>query len=147
MSALILKLYHSKAIRYLFAAGIATVVDVTVYYSIFNYLLEKQNLQLTQSFIIGAPTVSLACSYSCGLVTNFLITKNFVFKESELRSRSQFIRFLIVAFVVLIANYYFMNFLIKSLDWYPTIARGFSAVSIGVFSFMSHKAFSFRIKS
>lgn len=134
-----------KPVRYFFSAGIATVVDVLVYYLVFNYVLHQQEVELFSSMIVQAPTVALTCSYSCGLITNFSITKYFVFHESELSGRIQLFRFIMVALVVLMANYFFMYFLINILGWYPTLSRAFSAISIGIFSFVAHRFFSFRI--
>jgi putative flippase GtrA len=133
-----------KAIRYFFSAGMATVVDVVVYYFVFNYVLHQQTLYIGDVFALKAPTVSLICSYTSGLFTNFFITKYFVFHESELAGRWQFVRFLLIAFFVLILNYYFMYFLIQVLGWYPTLSRAFSAVTIGLFSFVAHRSFSFK---
>jgi len=139
------KLLKLKAMRYLIAAGIATVIDVLVYYLFLNKILHKYDLEIN-SIKLGAPGVSLAISYTCGLITNFTITKLFVFKESDLRTRHQFFRFTIVALAVLFANYGFMKFLIDALGFYPTIARAVSALIIGMLSFIIHKAFSFQIK-
>jgi len=47
--------------------------------------------------------------------------------------------------VVLVANYFFMYFLINVLGWYPTLSRAVSAITIGVFSFVAHRVFSFKI--
>lgn len=138
------ELYHNKVLRYFFAAGTATLVDVFVYFMMLHYVLEKQNVTIN-ALVIGAPSISLMVSYSCGLVTNFSITKYFVFAESELRGRSQFGRFVLVALIVLIANYFFMNFLIKVVGIYPTPSRAISALTIGVFSFVAHKLFSFKV--
>ena len=140
------ELYNNKVVRYFFAAGTATLVDVSVYFITLHYFLHKQNLHLSESVVIGAPSVSLFVSYSSGLVTNFLITKYFVFAESELKGRTQFTRFVAVALVVLFANYLFMSFLIKVMHIFPTPARAISALSIGVFSFTAHKFFSFRMR-
>lgn len=142
----IIKLLKLKALRYLIAAGIATIVDITVYYLVLNKVLQKNDLHIG-TIILGAPGVSLAVSYSCGLITNFSITKLFVFKESDLRTRYQFFRFAIVALAVLFANYGFMKFLIDALNLYPTLSRAISAICIGVLSFIIHKAFSFQIKN
>ena len=145
---MILKIYHSKVFRYFIAAGLATVVDITVYFCMFNYILQKQVVPVPfiDGFVFQAPTVSLFTSYSCGLVTNFTITKFFVFHESNLRTRWQFIRFAGVAFMILGLNYLLMTFLIRGMDWYPTLARTFSALSIGVLSFIIHKSFSFKVR-
>jgi putative flippase GtrA len=123
-----------KAVRYFFAAGIATLVDVAVYYMVFNHVLHQQSFEAGDWLVLKAPTFALICSYSSGLVTNFGISRLWVFTESELSGHHQFIRFILVALVVLIANYFFMYFLIRVL-----------AITIGLFSFLAHKTFSFKI--
>jgi putative flippase GtrA len=138
-------LLEIKAVRYLVSAVTATLVDVGMYFIAFNYLFRKIDIPIIGSFVLTAPTSSLMLSYSCGLVTNFLITRHFVFTESDLKAHHQFLRYVMVAFVVLILNYFLMRILIRQFEWYPTLARAFSAVSIGVFSFFTHKAFSFKV--
>ncbi len=142
---MLLKIYHNKVFRYFIAAGLATVVDISVYFIMFNYILKKEAVPFL-GLAFQAPTISLAISYSCGLVTNFSITKFFVFHESTMKTRYQLIRFIGVALFILGLNYLLMTFLIRSLDWFPTVARTFSALSIGVLSFTLHKAFSFKVK-
>lgn len=142
---MIKKILQYKIIRYGIAAALATVVDISVYFCMFNYILKKQDVHLTSLLVLSAPTVSLIASYSCGLITNFSISKYFVFKESDLRGRHQLMRYLMVAVLILILNYGFMSFLIKSLEWYPTISRAISAVTIGFISFAIHKTFSFKV--
>jgi putative flippase GtrA len=132
-------------VRYFFAAGIATLVDVFVYYLVFNHFLHQEPFTAGNWLVLKAPTFSLICSYSSGLVTNFGISRLWVFTESELSGHHQFLRFILVALIVLAANYFFMYFLIRVLDWYPTIARGVSAITIGLFSFLAHKTFSFKM--
>ena len=143
--ATIVEFYRNKVLRYFFAAGFATVVDVFIYFVMLHFVLKKQDFALAAGYVVGAPSISLIVSYSCGLVTNFTITKYFVFAESELRSRTQFGRFVLVAAVVLVANYFFMNFLIKVVGIFPTPSRAISALTIGVFSFLAHKVFSFKV--
>ncbi|MBS1765164.1 MAG: GtrA family protein [Bacteroidetes bacterium] len=140
------RILNLKVVRYFFSAASATVVDVGIYFLAFNYLFHKEDLQFS-FYTFSAPTASLALSYTCGLMTNFFLTKNLVFKESDLKGHHQFLRFVLVAIGVLFLNYILMNFLIRQMQWYPTIARAFSAVSIGVLSFIVHKTFSFRVSN
>jgi putative flippase GtrA len=139
-------IYNNRVLRYFFSAGTATLVDVVSYFIIFNFIFEKQDIRIGPLLVISAPTASLFISYTLGLITNFTITRSIVFNNSDLRLTSQFFRYLLVAFLVLVANYYLMSFLIKVLDWYPTIARAFSAIIVGLGSFILHKFFSFRTK-
>jgi len=141
------KVLHSKIFRYFISAGIATVVDISIFYLSYNYIFEKQPFYFTDKIAISAPTLSLILSTTCGVTTNFLITKIFVFHESTLKTHKQVFRYVLVALFVLSLNYFTMTFLIKNLDWYPTIARTFAALSIGVLSFIIHKYFSFRVNN
>lgn len=141
---MIKKLLNQSIFRYGIAAAIATGVDVMVYFLTFNYVLRKADFYFSPSMVISAPTVSLAVSYSCGLITNFTITKFFVFPGSDLRTRHQLMRYVMVAIVVLGLNYIIMSVLIKGFGWFPTIARATAAVLAGFASFATHRVFSFR---
>jgi putative flippase GtrA len=126
------------------AAGTATTVDVVVYFLCFNLLFKKEDISLF-AISMTAPTISLMISYTFGLVTNFTITKYFVFPDSTLRISSQFFRYVSVALIILIANFYLMHFLIGFMKIFPTISRAISAIVVGVISFVVHKAFSFEV--
>lgn len=138
-------LWQQRVVRYFFAAASATVVDVLVFWVVFNKILHQQNHDLFGMMVLKAPTLALICGFSCGLITNFTITKFFVFNQSEAKTRWQLARFVLVAIIVLICNYYFMWFLTAQLHWYATISRAVSAVTIGIFSFTAHKFFSFKL--
>ena len=138
-------LWQQRVVRYFFAAATATIVDVLVFWTVFNKLLHQQNHNLFGIMVLKAPTLALICGFSCGLITNFMITKFFVFNETEAKARWQLLRFILVAIIVLICNYYLMWFLTSQLNWYATVSRAVSAVTIGVFSFTAHKFFSFKL--
>lgn len=139
------RILDNKIIRYFFSAGIATGVDVFIYFIAFNFIYEKQDIHLFNLLVLSAPTGSLMLSYTCGLVTNFLITKYLVFTESDLRGIHQLVRYVLVALLILMLNYFFMSFLIKILNWYPTLSRVVSAITVGLLSFVIHKFYSFRV--
>ena len=141
------KILDNKIIRYFFSAGLATLVDISVYFVAFNYIYQKQDINFFSIAVLSAPTASLMLSYTCGLITNFFITKYLVFKESDLKGIHQLLRYIMVALLILILNYFFMSFLIKVLNWFPTIARIVSALSIGMLSFVIHKFYSFKVSN
>lgn len=141
------KIFKNKILRYFFSAGIATGVDVAVYFLAFNFIYQKQDINVFHLVTLSAPTASLILSYTCGLVTNFLITKYLVFTESDLRGIHQLARYILVALFILLLNYLFMSFLIKVLEWYPTLSRVVSALTIGLLSFVIHKFYSFRVSA
>lgn len=139
------KAYRSKAIRYIVSGGTATVVDVFSFFVIYNYILNKEHLHLSH-IIIGAHIVSLCASFTLGLITNFLITKYFVFNESNLRGREQFVRYILVAAITFVGNYFMMKLLVDVFNVWPTLARLFAVGSIALLSFRLHKVFTFKVK-
>jgi putative flippase GtrA len=140
------RVINNKMVRYFFSAGIATFVDIFIYFLAFNFLFQKQDISITDNLVISAPTLSLIISFTCGLITNFLITKYHVFTDSDLHGFHQLVRYILVALLVLLLNYIMMSLMIKVWHWYPTISRIISAVSIGMLSFVVHKYFSFKVK-
>src|SRR4051812_32943681 len=96
---------NSKVVRYLLSAGVATLVDISVYFIAFNYIYHKQDIMLFNSFLVTAPTAALMLSYTAGLLTNFIITKFLVFHESDLETHKQLFRYILVALVILSFNY------------------------------------------
>jgi putative flippase GtrA len=140
------KLLSNKIFRYFIAAGLATVVDVVVYFITYNFILSKRDFAITEIIVVSAPSISLVISFSCGLFTNFVISKYYVFTESNIRGRHQLMRYVMVALFILMLNYFFMSLLIRGLGWYPTIARVVSALTIGAASFVIHKVFSFKVQ-
>ncbi len=141
------KIFRLRVVRYFFTAITATGVDVFVYFLTYNYVILKNDLPVSNHIIIGAPTIALMISFCFGLVTNFSLTRKFVFTESDLRVRHQLMRYTAVALAALVLNYFLMNFLIREFLWYPTLSRAAAAVCVGVISFMVHKTFSFTIKN
>jgi putative flippase GtrA len=140
------RIFKSKIFRYFLSAGLATWVDVMVYFLAYNYVYRKMDFDLFGLILISAPTASLMLSYTAGLITNFTVTKFLVFHESDLETHKQLFRYVLVAIGVLCMNYVLMSFLIRQLEWYPTISRAVSAITIGVISFTVHRSFSFRVK-
>ncbi|MFI5220062.1 MAG: GtrA family protein [Bacteroidia bacterium] len=142
---MIKKLFEFKLIRYGVSASAGTFVDVAMYFIAFNYIFQKSDIHIFDFLVVSAPSAALGISYTCGLFTNFIITKYYVFTESDLRGHHQLMRYILIAILVLILNYGLMTFLIKGLNWYPTPSRAFSAITIGFVSFIFHKTFSFRV--
>lgn len=134
-----------KGIRYIISGGTATGVDVVSFFIIFNYILDKQPLHFGH-VLIGAHIASLCASFTLGLITNFLITKYFVFNESNIRGREQFLRYMMVAVVTFFGNYFMMKLLVDVINVWPTMARLIAVGTIAVLSYRLHKVFTFKVK-
>lgn len=140
------KLLQSKLMRFFLSAGIGLIVDATVYFLVYNFFFHQQDLNLGGITVTGDVT-SLVISFTCGVTTNFLITKYMVFTESELATYRQFFRFAIVACIGFFANLLVLRLLVAYLHIYPPLARIIAALSLGIASYFIHRAFTFKIKS
>jgi len=137
--------YRSKGMRYIFSGGIATAVDVGSFFILYNYAFKKEALEILH-LMFSAHIAALVISFGLGLITNFLITKYFVFKESNIRGREQFIRYLAVAFVTFWGNFFMMKLLVDAFHVWPTVARIMAVGIIALLSFRLHKVFTFKVK-
>ncbi|MBX3103067.1 MAG: GtrA family protein [Bacteroidetes bacterium] len=147
---------EKRFMRYLVAAGIATVVDIAVYTLAYAFIFtEEVYFQITPEVFITRQLMAILFSYHCGLLVNFGISKYFVFKESDLRTGTQFLRFLLVAEIVFVANFLMTRFLWSIIPYLleidnekvlALIIRTISAGTIGVLSFILHKIFSFEVQ-
>lgn len=139
------KAIEHKGVRYIISGGTATGVDVVSFFIMFNYILKKENLFLGH-MQVGAHIVSLCVSFTLGLITNFLITKYFVFNESNIRGREQFLRYVLVAIITFVGNYFMMKLLVDVFAVWPTLARLIAVGTIAMLSYRLHKVFTFKIK-
>jgi putative flippase GtrA len=134
-----------KSVRYVLSGGIATAVDVVTFFIMINYILQKNDL-IFGHVQISAHIAALCVSFSIGLITNFLITKYFVFNESNIKGREQFLRYILVAAITFVGNYFMMKILVEVFNVWPTFARLIAVGTIAALSFRMHKVFTFKVK-
>ncbi|UKJ06057.1 GtrA family protein [Solitalea lacus] len=140
------KLLENNVFRFLISGGTSTAVDIVVYFIVFNFILYKQPVEFLGSIVSGH-TAALCISFSAGFITNFFISKYFVFSNSNLQTRIQLFRYLIVASVNFGANYFLLKFFVEFLNWYPTPSRALAAMIVAVMSFLLGKYFAFKVKT
>ena len=138
------KLAKNQVLRFVFSAGIGFLVDVSAFYLFYHNLLTEHTYQL-MSYTLRNSTISLSISFFLGVVVNFLITRYFVFHESQSKPSKQFFRFVLVAIVGFFANLAVVGALIRYFGIYPPLARIMAALSLFFASFFIHKLFSFSL--
>lgn len=136
-----MKKLKKQFLKYLIAAGSGMTIDLIAYTLLYHFILYHLHLP---SFMI---------SFSLGLITNFLVSKFFVFSESELNTKTQFKRFFLISLVIFFANLGFMQILyaqlprisesIPKIPFYGGFVRLLAGGTIAIISFLSHKFLSF----
>lgn len=115
--------YMSKQFfRYGVTGGANLVFDWIMYFLIFNYVLQKQMLDLgfvtfsshIATFILKFPVV---------FFSGFLLQKYVTFTLSELRGHVQLYRYLIVVVVNLLVNFGGLKLLVEVFNIYPSVSN------------------------
>ena len=132
-----------RTFRYAVCGGSNMLLDIFIYYISYNFILHKQIFAL--GFIAFKPHIAaLWMAFFISFPVGFLLSKYIVFNTSQVRGRIQLFRYLLIVAVNLILNYAFLKVMVEYMNFYPTIARIFTASIIVTFSFLSQKHFTFR---
>lgn len=137
------KIAKNQVARFILSAGMGFLVDISSFFLFFYYVFTQRNYNL---FIrVNNSTLSLAISFTLGVLVNFLITKYLVFTESQTSAYKQFFRFAVVATVGFFANLGLIEICIHYFNMYPPLARPLAALSLFFASYFVHKFFSFSL--
>lgn len=143
------RLMPLQTFRYAACGGSNMVLDLTIFYISFHYILHQKILDL--GFNIGSwhaafesYTAALLMAFCISFPLGFILSKYIVFNTSYLRGRIQLIRYIVVVAINLVLNYSLMKVLVEYFGFYPTLSRLFAVAFIVTFSFLSQKHFTFR---
>ena len=132
-----------QTFRYAACGGTNMALDIFVYYISYNYILNKQILDL--GFIAFKPHIAaLWMAFFISFPVGFFLSKYIVFSSSQLKGRVQLFRYILIVAINLLLNYAFLKTLVEYLNFYPTIARIFTTCVLVTFSFLSQKHFTFK---
>ncbi|MGB0695256.1 MAG: GtrA family protein [Rhodospirillaceae bacterium] len=136
MIGFLTKLFGSRQFAlFVLVGGFAAGVNVVSRY-LFNFLMEFR--------------IAIVLAYLCGMVTAFLLSKRFVFEQSKLSTKQEFIRFGLVNVVAVIQVWLISVGLGEYL--FPWIGMTFFPLEIAhmigvsvpmISSYLGHKYFSF----
>ena len=122
----------SLLIGYIIFAGIATIVDFSLLYS------------LTEFFYVHYFT-SAAFAYMGGMITNYTLNKIFNFKNKSKKIFKQFALFMTVALTGLILNQLIIYVLVEYFQFWYMIAKLVSVGIVMIWSFIGHKLLTFKV--
>ena len=140
------KIIPLKTYRYAICGGSNLVLDTTLYFICFQFILYKQNLDLF--FVVLSPHIaSLFFVFPITFIIGFLLNRFVVFSESKLSIKTQFLRYLTVGILALLISYFSMKILVDVLLLFPTPSRLLTTVITVLFSYIMQNKFSFKTQS
>ena len=140
------KFLDKTTFRYAACGGTNTVFDLFLFFIIYNFILQKQNVDLL--IVVVSPHIaSFLLAFLISFPTGFYLNKTIVFQESYLRGRVQLFRYFLTVCMSLFLNYVFLKLFVEQLHIYPTISKFFTTFFVVGVSYVSQKYFSFKTSS
>jgi putative flippase GtrA len=129
--------------RYAACGGGNTLLNIFIYFITYNYILEKQVLDL--GWIAFTPHIAaFFIAFCITFPIGFYLSMYVVFHGSYLRRRIQLIRYFLVAVICIFLNYVLLKLFVETFEWYPTPSLMITAGIVILFSYLSQRHFSFR---
>jgi putative flippase GtrA len=134
-----------QTFRYLACGGGNTVLDILLYFVCYNFVLHQQVVHFGL-FDMGPHIAALFMSMAVTFPTGFLLSKYVVFSESNLRGRVQLFRYFVLVGICIVLNYVLMKIFVEHFHFYPTIGKICTTALVVVFSYLTQKKFTFKVK-
>jgi putative flippase GtrA len=137
------KLMNIQTFRYLACGGGNTLLDIVLYFVSYNFILDKQNLDL--GFTVISPHIAaFIIAFLISFPTGFWLMRSIVFSDSILRGRVQLFRYFLLVAVCIILNYVFLKLFVEQWGIYPTPSKLLTTIIVVSFSYVTQKHFTFR---
>jgi putative flippase GtrA len=137
------KMIPLETFRYAATGGFNTLLDISLYFICYNFVLDKQiiDLQIVSiSPYIGAFLIVFPITF----FTGFLFAKYITFTSSEIRGRVQLIRYMISVSGSIFLNYFFLKLLVEFGGLWPTLAKIITTVIVVIYSYFIQKFYTFK---
>lgn len=134
-----------QTFRYLACGGGNTALDILLYFVCYNFILRQQIVHFGL-FDMGPHIAALFMSMAVTFPTGFLLSKYVVFSESNLRGRVQLFRYFVLVGICIVLNYVLMKIFVEQFHFYPTIGKICTTALVVVFSYLTQKKFTFKVK-
>jgi putative flippase GtrA len=132
-----------EVFRYAVTGGLNTVLDLTLYFIFYRYILDMQIVDL--GFVaISAYIAAFLMVFPITFLTGFILAKYVTFNASELKGRIQLFRYGLTVFGAIILNYVFLKIFVEYFGWYATFSKGVTTIIVVIYSYISQRYFSFK---
>lgn len=132
-----------QTFRYAACGGFNTVLDISLFFVSYNFILQKQAVHI--GFLtIGAHIAAFLIGFMVTFPIGFYLSRYVVFQETSVKKTKQLAKYFTVVFGCLILNYTFLKLFVDMFGWYPTPSKILTTVFVVAFSYVSQKNFTFK---
>jgi putative flippase GtrA len=137
------KVMPLQTFRYAACGGFNTLLDISLFFVSYNYILKKQAVHIGP-LTIGAHIAAFLIGFMVTFPIGFYLSRYVVFQETSVKKAKQLAKYFTVVFGCLILNYAFLKLFVDLFGWYPTPSKILTTVFVVAFSYVSQKNFTFK---
>jgi len=137
------KLIPLETFRYAATGGFNTVLDITLYFICYNFIVDKRVVDL-QIVSISPHIAAFLIVFPITFFTGFLFAKFITFTSSPIRGRIQLFRYVISVSGSIFLNYVFLKVLVEFVGLWPTMSKVITTCIVVVYSYFAQKFFTFK---
>ena len=132
-----------QTFRYAACGGFNTVLDISLFFIAYNFVLQKQPVHIG-ALTIGAHIASFLMSFIITFPIGFYLSRYVVFQETNVAKAQQLGKYFMVVLSCLVLNYLFLKLFVDAFGWYPTPSKIVTTFFVVAFSYFSQKNFTFK---
>jgi putative flippase GtrA len=139
------RLMDKKTFHYAACGGGNTLLSIFIYFISYNFILNKQIMHLGV-FAFKPHIAAFLISFLITFPIGFALSKYVVWRESNLKGRIQLFRYFLLVMICVVLNYIFLKLFVEYCHIYPTPAQIITTVIVVIFSYVTQKHFTFKVK-
>ncbi len=132
-----------ETFRYAATGGFNTALDIFLYFVCYNFVLDKQVVDL-HIFSISPHIAAFLIVFPITFFTGFLFAKYITFTSSEIKGRTQFVRYMLAVSGSILLNYIFLKLFVEYVGLWPTLAKVLTTGIVVIYSYFTQKFFTFK---
>ena len=135
-----------ETFRYAATGGFNTVLDITLYFICYNFIVDKRVVDI--GIVSISPHIAaFLIVFPITFLTGFLFAKFITFTSSPVQGRTQLVRYMISVSGSIFLNYVFLKILVEFGGFWPTLAKVITTCIVVVYSYFAQKFFTFKTAS
>ena len=132
-----------QTFRYAICGGANIGFDIVLYFLLYNFVLQKQNLDL--SFVVISPEIAaFLITFPVTFFTGLWLSKNISFQNSVLAHRTQAFRYFLVVLMNIAIKYWGLKLCVEVLRIFPSVSNAIMTVITIIFSYLMQNHFTFK---
>jgi putative flippase GtrA len=137
------KYLSPETFRYGVTGGANSIFDIFLYYIFYNFIFDKQILDL-KIVSISPYIAAFLFVFPITFTTGFMLAKYITFTQSVLKGKVQLIRYVLSVAGSILLNYLLLKLFVEVVGLYATLSKILTTIIVIFYSYIIQKHFTFR---